>query len=300
MDSAESPGECASEDVLISADKESPSPGSLQQPDTSDLELNYFNYLTEVEDEFVRRRGSHLLISPMDWALVESWKDAGIPLHIVLRGISKAFDNYDARGNHFRKVNSVLYCQQAVEECFAEYRLAQVGASALPEPSSDNTRESTGVKKVRKKSAAFSKEAVLEFLGSCKAALLAALDRTLQGSSKVSDGESGTSNLGPAGDALDRASTRLGDIMHGVETAPELDAESLELDLDAIDRMLLDKLKEAFGSQRLDELAVEAKAQLRKYKKMDKEMYQQTVNNFVERRIRELGGVPRLSLFYMS
>jgi hypothetical protein len=51
--------------------------------------LNYFNYFTEVEDEFVRRRGKQLLISPMDWALVESWKNAGIPLHIVLRAINE-------------------------------------------------------------------------------------------------------------------------------------------------------------------------------------------------------------------
>ena len=77
--------------------------------------LNYFNYFTEVEEEFVRRRGKQLLISPMDWALVESWKDAGIPLHIVLRSINESFDSYDARAQKHRKVNSIFYCQQAVE-----------------------------------------------------------------------------------------------------------------------------------------------------------------------------------------
>src|SRR4029078_3555865 len=89
--------------------------------------LNYFNYFTEVEEEFVRRRGKPLLVSPLAWALIESWKNAGIPLHIVLRAINKSFDAYDARPRKYRKVNSVFYCQQEVEASFAEYRLAQVG-----------------------------------------------------------------------------------------------------------------------------------------------------------------------------
>src|SRR6266536_1694176 len=59
--------------------------------------LNYFNYFTEVEDAFVRRRAKHLFLSPMDWALIESWKELGIPLHIVLRGIEKAFDSWEAK-----------------------------------------------------------------------------------------------------------------------------------------------------------------------------------------------------------
>jgi hypothetical protein len=65
--------------------------------------LNYFNYFTEIEEEFVRRRGKPLMISPMDWALVETWKTAGIPLHIVLRAINQAFDGYDARAQKHRK-----------------------------------------------------------------------------------------------------------------------------------------------------------------------------------------------------
>ena len=44
--------------------------------------MNYFNYFTEIEDAFVRRRGKHLLLSPMDWALIESWKELKVPLHV--------------------------------------------------------------------------------------------------------------------------------------------------------------------------------------------------------------------------
>ncbi|HUK90400.1 MAG TPA: hypothetical protein VLZ81_08355, partial [Blastocatellia bacterium] len=66
------------------------------------------------------------------------------------------------------------------------------------------------------------------------------------------------------------------------------------------DRMLLDSLKNSCGAQKLQELTGEAETHLRKYrKKMDKELYDQTVGNFVARRVREIGHLPRLSLFYM-
>ena len=58
---------------------------------------NYFNYFTEIEEHFQRRRGTLLILSPLDWALMEIWKDAGIPLEAVLRGIDATFDKWDRR-----------------------------------------------------------------------------------------------------------------------------------------------------------------------------------------------------------
>ena len=69
---------------------------------------NYFNYFTEIEDAFVRRRGKHLMLSPMDWALIERWKELNVPLHIVLRGIEKSFDSWEAIPRK-RTVKSLLY-----------------------------------------------------------------------------------------------------------------------------------------------------------------------------------------------
>src|SRR5215813_1567759 len=90
--------------------------------------MNYFNYFTEIEEEFVKRRGSHMLVSPLDWTLIETWKRRGIPLHIVLRGINSSFDGYDQRLNRGRKVNSLFFCQQEVEALFQEYAESRVGA----------------------------------------------------------------------------------------------------------------------------------------------------------------------------
>jgi len=76
---------------------------------------NYFNYFTEVEERFRKARGTGLfLMSPLDWALVETWKNAGILLTAVLRGIDVAFEKWRSRKNRIQNVNSVAYCSQAV------------------------------------------------------------------------------------------------------------------------------------------------------------------------------------------
>src|SRR5215216_7282699 len=121
--------------------------------------LNYFNYFTEIEDAFVRRRGKHLFLSPMDWALMETWQQQGIPLHIVLRGVEKSFDSYEARPRK-RTVKSLLYCQEEVEAQYAEWVEAHVGSSTSSEttqPDSDKTP--------------FSFAAVTEHLERCRSSL---------------------------------------------------------------------------------------------------------------------------------
>ncbi|MEZ5403301.1 MAG: hypothetical protein R2729_26715 [Bryobacteraceae bacterium] len=79
--------------------------------------LNYFNYFTEVEERFQQARGTGLfLLSPLDWALIESWKGAGIPLEAVLRGIDVAFEKWREKKQRGRQVNSLAWCTQAVVE----------------------------------------------------------------------------------------------------------------------------------------------------------------------------------------
>jgi hypothetical protein len=90
---------------------------------------NYFNYFTEIEEHFQKARGTGLfLLSPLDWALIEAWKNGGIPLEAVLRGIDAAFETWRARPARARtqKVNSLAYCAQAIA---AE---AQAMANAAP------------------------------------------------------------------------------------------------------------------------------------------------------------------------
>jgi len=97
---------------------------------------NYFNYFTEVEEHFQKARGTGLfLMSPLDWALVETWKNAGVPIEAVLRGIDLAFESWRSRKNRIQTVNSVAYCTQAVmEEAQTLAGVARPGTSRKEAP----------------------------------------------------------------------------------------------------------------------------------------------------------------------
>jgi hypothetical protein len=81
----------------------------------SDGFLNYFNYFTEIEEHFQRARATSLfLLSPLDWALIESWRHSDVPLEAVLRGIDAAFEKWRAKKSRAQMVNSLAFCAQAV------------------------------------------------------------------------------------------------------------------------------------------------------------------------------------------
>ncbi|MGJ5819465.1 hypothetical protein [Paludibaculum fermentans] len=121
-------------------------------------QLNYFNYFTEVEEHFQRARASHLfLMSPLDWAMVESWKNSGIPLEAVLRGIDAAFEKWRSRKQKTQMVNSLAYCTQAV------MKEAEAMANNLPSSAQAAEQESP-----------FPIESVKAHLAKCAEALRAA------------------------------------------------------------------------------------------------------------------------------
>src|ERR1022692_3079660 len=92
---------------------------------------NYFNYFTEIEERFQRRRGSLLLLSTLDWALIEIWRDAGVPLEAALRGIDAAFDKYESRQKRarMRRINGLAWCAQAVMDAAVELNEASAGTA---------------------------------------------------------------------------------------------------------------------------------------------------------------------------
>src|SRR5271169_4297044 len=97
---------------------------------------NYFNYFTEIEERFQQRRGSLLMLSTLDWALIETWREAGVPLEAVLRGIDDAFDKHDAKAlraaGRVRKVNGLAWCSQSVMEAVEQAKEAAIGAAPSP------------------------------------------------------------------------------------------------------------------------------------------------------------------------
>jgi hypothetical protein len=235
--------------------------------------LNYFNYFTEIEDAFVRRRGKHLFLSPMDWALMETWQQQGIPLHIVLRGVEKSFDSYEARPRK-RSIKTLLYCQEEVEAQYAEWIEAHVGSSTNSEnaePESDKTP--------------FSFAAISEHLQRNRNSL-----SELAQSRKPDD----------LSEALMRAVALLGDIEKDFASGARLDTRKLEDSLTGLERMLNDAMLSVAGSSTLDEFNKGVKDQLKPYRsQMDAAAYKQTFDNLLMKRLREQFAIPRLSLFYV-
>jgi hypothetical protein len=233
--------------------------------------LNYFNYFTEIEDTFVRRRGKHLFLSPMDWALMETWRQQGIPLHIVLRGIEKSFDSFESRPRK-RTVKSLLYCQEEVEAQYAEWNEARVGApSANNNDSADKTP--------------FSHEAISEHLQR---------NRDLLIESAAARPEDDLS------EAMTRAAALLTDIEQDLDSGAALDTRKLEDSLGGLERLLNNSMFAVASEAELEAQKTAVNEQLKPYRNhMETSVYNQTFNNLLLKRLREQFAVPRLSLFYV-
>ena len=233
--------------------------------------MNYFNYFTEIEDAFVRRRGKHLFLSPLDWALMETWKQQGIPLHIVLRGVERSFDSYESRPRK-RSVKTLVYCQEEVEAQYEEWLEARVGAS---DPTDGAETDKTP----------FSATAIGEHLQRCQSELV-----RLSQSRKEDD----------LSEALARAAGLLQGIRNDLADNAVLDTRRLEDSLTGLERMLNDAMLAVITATELDALKTGIKDQLKPYRsQMEAAVYKQTFDNLLLKRLREQFAVPRLSLFYV-
>lgn len=239
--------------------------------------MNYFNYFTEIEDAFVRRRGRSLLLSPMDWALIESWKEMGIPLHVALRGIERSFDSYEAKPRK-RSVKTLFYCQEEVEAQYAEWLESQLGAAdAAAEGEPDELMDAR---------LPFPRQSILEHLARSRASLLkTAEDRPRKDKFY---------------DLLVRVVARLEELERDFALAARPDAERLENDLTMLEKSLDEALLLNAPPAELQSARAETEEQLKPYKnRMERATYEQTFENLLLKRLREHYGLPRLSLFYL-
>jgi len=229
---------------------------------------NYFNYFTEIEEHFQRRRGTILLLSTLDWALIETWKEAGIPLEAVLRGIDIAFDNYDRKPSKTRKVNSLAFCSQEVLAAAEEMKEAAVGTKREKERG-DSGLSAEEVCGYLTKNAALFRVAKLE--GIAEQVAREAADSLLN----ISD------NLKAA------ASRRL-------------HLEDVERRLTVIEEKLQAALLTSTPENELLAIRSDADRQIAAYRgKMNAGQIDQLHRQFLHKRLLERYSLPRLSLFYM-
>lgn len=234
--------------------------------------MNYFEYFSEIEERFSRRRGSILLLSTLDWALIETWREAGVPLEAVLRGIDNAFDKYDERalrgGTRARKVNGLAWCAQAVLDAAEELVESSTG---VPAQRPQHEQES-----------GFEAERVARYLEATARQLEAAT--TGEWSAKVHE-----------------TAQRLRELAGSLRLDPSQRLEDLDRTLTVLEEQLLLALQSSASEAELVALREQADRELAPYRsRMSGVQLKQVQQQFLHKRLLEMRMLPRLSLFYMG
>jgi len=245
---------------------------------------NYFNYFTEIEEYFWKKRGAHLLVSPLDWAIMETWQKAGIPLDAALKGIDRAFESYQRsrRGGLGKPLKSLAYCTDAVLEAAEEQKEAVAGSGS-------NARGAAGAARAAPKEM-FSREEI-------KAYFARNVGRVRAMAEKLAASQAGV-----------ELSSRLREIAKSLEGSMVLLDAPGSVDLEDVERRLtiLDEKQQALmashvSEERMLQLRREMDGQLAAYrKKMKAEQLAMVEKQYIQKRLLEEFGLPRLSLFYLA
>lgn len=227
---------------------------------------NYFNYFTEIEEHFCRRRGTLLTVSTLDWALMTTWKDAGIPLEAVLRGIDEAFEKYNRRPSKTQKVNSLAYCSQAILTAAEEMKEAAVGTQQ--QKSSSN--------------AGLEHEELARFLNG--------------NAQKLRQAQAAPAVMLVA----EECAVTLTDLASTLHQGSKIPLEELERRLTVMEERLLAALTMTAPESELFTLRSEADREIAPYRsKMPGVQIEQLQKQFIHKRLFEKAKIPRLSLFYL-
>jgi hypothetical protein len=233
--------------------------------------LNYFNYFTEIEERFQQRRGALLLLSTLDWALIETWREAGIPLEAALRGIDSAFDKYEARQKRgrIRRVNGLAWCAQAVMEAAMELNEASAGSTAPTAAESDSGFEHERI-----------------------AAHLESTSLALEGAPVAAEQCAATAG---------RLRELAAEVRASASEGKHVDVESLERSLTVLEEKMYAALTAAAPEELLVGLKEHAARELAPYRsRMGAVQLRQVEHQFVQKQLLVNYNLPRLSLFYMS
>lgn len=239
--------------------------------------FNYFNYFTEIEEYFWRKRGAHLLVSPLDWAILETWQQAEIPVSAVMKGIDRAFEKYERskRGKSGRQLKSLAYCVDAVLDVAEEEKEALAGAG----PSAENSRET---------SETFSAAELKKFFGRNIEQLNRAAGKLAADQSELST-------------RLRDTSAKLTEMLPLLDTPAKPDLEDLERRLTICEERLSPALSASASDELLLDIRRDLDRQLAPYRrKMTAAQLGDLERRYTQKRLFESANVPRLSLFYMS
>lgn len=235
---------------------------------------NYFNYFTEIEERFQQRRGSLLMLSTVDWALIDTWRSCGIPLEAVLRGIDNAFDKHDAQKQTGRlakkKINGLAWCAQSVMQATEEMAEAAIGSAPA---SAEKAEQESGFEAAR----------IARYL-------------------RVNADAIAGAGAGPAAHALlAEVVERLRVIAGEIEAAATVDAEAVEGTLMMLEERVSAALKLDTPAAEMERLNAEVAREIAPHRaRMQGAQLRMVQEQFIQKRLLQERNLPRLSLFYMS
>jgi hypothetical protein len=233
---------------------------------------NYFNYFTEIEECFQRARGARALLSTLDWALIESWKEADIPLEAVLTGIDRTFEKYQKRPQRFRKINSLAYCSQEVLRAAEELGRAEASGA----------RERTG-----QDEPVFARSDIIGFL-----------KRNAEVLEQASKSQEAEGQGVMAQDFREVAKTLTGIAANDADW--NADPETLERQLTSLEDKLSASLTRAVPVELLTAFRTEMDRAMAPYRRnMGRGETESLERQFIKKGLFEHYNLPRLSLFYM-
>jgi hypothetical protein len=252
-------------------------------PEQAQSSINKFDYFTEIEELFIRRRGKHLWLCSIDWVLMERWKETGIPLYTVLKAIEIVFDRHDARRQQ-RSVKSLLYCQEEVEAQFSEWLQGQVGVHTEMGKKSDTEDKAYELEE----DLPFTRTAILDHLTLRHATLMKVRDEWMTEDSR---------NLA---ETFEKVSTQLQKMAEDFKQTRHPNAEELEALLIELETQIDQALRNHLSQAQLASEIKNAEDQLQPYRsRMDRDVYEQMLDRLVIKHLHEEWGIPRLSLFYL-
>jgi hypothetical protein len=235
---------------------------------------NYFNYFTEIEEYFWKKRGANLLVSPLDWAIMEAWQQAGVPLEAALKGIDRAFESHARSRRGSRPMKSLAYCTDAVLEAAEEAKEAAAGGH--------------GGEDVTKKTDAFSRDALREHFARNSRLLEHASSNVAAAQPELA------ARLSESAQSLTQCSAIL-------DSPAALDLEDLERRLTVLDDKIQSAVLQHAGDELLLRLRREMDGQLAMYRgKMRAEQIALVQRQYLHKRLLEEFRLQRLSLFYLQ
>lgn len=235
--------------------------------------FNYFNYFTEIEEHFWRKRGAHLLVSPLDWAILETWQKSAIPLEAVLRGIDRAFESYgrSRRGANGRPLKSLAYCVDAVLDAASEMQEAATGSG--PE-----------IRGQKSTAELFSRDELRHFLD----------DREKKLTSSRQKHPELAQQLGEVASAI-------APLKSIVDSSDKPDLEDFERRLTVIEDKLTAALTASADTEQMVAIRRDMDHALAPYRrKMSADQIAAIERQYIQKRLFEIYGLSRLSLYYVK